>query len=70
VKFRGAILGGMVIPENEVYYIGESVNIQAVTSEGWQFDHWDGDLAGKGQFVTVTINSDIKATAYFVPVEL
>ncbi len=61
--------GGMVIPQNAVYNIGESVNIQAVPLEGWQFDHWDGDLARKGQFVTMTIKSDINATAYFIPAE-
>jgi len=61
--------GGMVIPQNAVYNIGESVKIRALPSEGWQFDHWEGDLAGKDQFVTMTINSDIKATAYFVPIE-
>jgi uncharacterized repeat protein (TIGR02543 family) len=47
------------------YYYGDIVELTAVSSTGWSFDHWDGDLSGSANPTTILINGDKTVTATF-----
>ncbi len=54
---------------NHDYNEGQNVNISANPSNGWRFDHWEGDVANANSASTsVTINSDKTVTAVFVQI--
>ncbi|MDK2950515.1 MAG: hypothetical protein PWQ77_180, partial [Kosmotogales bacterium] len=54
-----------VNPEKAEYSEGTSVQLTAVPDEGWQFDHWEGDLTGVVNPSYITMNSDKNITAVF-----
>ncbi|MDD4322992.1 MAG: CARDB domain-containing protein [Dehalococcoidales bacterium] len=54
---------------NHTYNEGQTVSISANPSNGWRFDHWEGDAANPNSASTsVTINSDKTVTAVFVQI--
>ena len=48
---------------------GEVVQFMAVAAEGYQFDHWSGDLSGDNDTVRLAMDSDKVVTAHFSPAE-
>ena len=48
------------------YYYGTSVQLTALPTSGWGFDHWEGDLAGSANPATLTFTGNMQVTAYFV----
>ncbi len=52
-------------PEKETYYKGETVVLDAVAAEGWQFDRWSGDLRGTDEEITIVMDEDKDVTATF-----
>lgn len=47
------------------YSYGQVVQLTAVASPGWHFDHWSGDLSGTQNPKSITMNGDKSVTAYF-----
>ena len=47
------------------YYYGDVVELTAVPSIGWSFDHWGGDLGGSVNPTTILIDGDKMVTATF-----
>ena len=45
--------------------MGETVNLTAIASEGYEFDHWSGNLSGSENPITLTMDSDKEITAEF-----
>lgn len=56
---------GNIIPENGEFNAGEEVEIKAEPSAEYRFVRWKGDLEGEDNPVTITFDSDKKATAVF-----
>ena len=49
------------------YNEGETVNISASPDEGWEFSHWEGEVADSDSAeTTVTMDEDKTVTAHFV----
>lgn len=42
---------------------GETLTFTVNNAEGFEFSHWEGDLAGKSRSDSITVNSAIEATA-------
>ena len=64
--------GGTTSPAagSHAYPEGEVVNVSAVPSPGYAFEHWSGDVADPNAVsTTVTMDSDKTATAHFSVVE-
>ncbi len=62
-------------PDQEEYFYGDEVTLTAIPDDGWEFNHWEGDIeAGDENLeeIVVTINSDKEITAHFnmIPYEL
>lgn len=59
--------GGTVTPPDGVYYYadGKKVTLQATADTGYAFDHWEGDVGGSGNPVTITMNADMEVAAVF-----
>jgi hypothetical protein len=57
-----------VNPEKVEYEDGDNVQLTAVPDEGWQFDHWEGDLTGDVNPSYITMNSDKNITAVFTEI--
>jgi ribosomal protein S28E/S33 len=47
------------------YYSGDVVQLSAVPSAGWYFDHWSDDLSGSVNPTTILMNNDKTVTAIF-----
>ena len=63
--------GGTTTPAVGVhsYVEGTVVDIEAVAAEGYEFDHWVGDVADTGAVTTtVTMDADKTVTAFFVDI--
>ncbi len=54
-------------PPGGVYGAGSVVDLSAVPSPGWSFDHWSGDLAGSANPTQLLIDGDKVVTATFTP---
>ncbi|MDZ7721625.1 MAG: choice-of-anchor D domain-containing protein [candidate division KSB1 bacterium] len=52
-------------PDKTNFEYNESVTLQAFGAQGYQFDHWGGDLSGAENFETVIMDQDKQVTAYF-----
>jgi hypothetical protein len=53
--------------QNASYYpSGTSITLTAEEALGWEFDHWSGDLTGKTNPATVTVNANKNVIANFV----
>jgi len=48
------------------YPSGSRVNLAATADEGWEFDHWEGDLTGPTNPNEIVMNGDKTVTAVFV----
>jgi uncharacterized repeat protein (TIGR02543 family) len=53
------------IPDLASYHLGDVVELTAVPSTGWSFDHWSQDLTGSSNPATVTITGNMAVTAHF-----
>ena len=63
VEGAGTIL---LDPQKDAYKRNNIVNVTAMPSEGWRFDHWQGDLAGDTNPTTIRVAGDHLITAVFV----
>ncbi len=54
-----------ISPDKNSYSYGEEVEISANPHSSWAFGNWEGDLSGNDNPQTITIESDITATAVF-----
>src|SRR5690625_7770284 len=43
-------------PDKEEYEPGEEIEATAEAEEGWIFSHWEGDLTGNENPITITID--------------
>jgi uncharacterized repeat protein (TIGR02543 family) len=50
------------------YVAGAEVTLTALASEGYEFDHWSGDLSGSENPTSIELDSDKEATAHFTQV--
>jgi major membrane immunogen (membrane-anchored lipoprotein) len=57
---------GTVTPAGGAYEEGVEVTISAAPAEGYAFDHWDGDVAGTSDSISVIMDADKAVTAHFV----
>ncbi len=59
--------GGTVAksPDQVAYQPGTVVTVTATPDPGWDFDEWQGDLAGSTNPLNVTLNADVVAQAVF-----
>lgn len=62
--------GGEVHPSSGSFRGGKDVRIEAEPDPGYGFDHWGGDLSGTTNPKTVSMDSDVEATAHFAPQEV
>lgn len=44
---------------------GTPATLRAVPHAGWEFDHWEGDLGGTANPVTITMQAPMRVTAVF-----
>ena len=54
-------------PPGGSYDEGIVVTVTAAPSPGWEFDHWEGDLAGSQNPSQITMNQDRIVRAVFIP---
>jgi hypothetical protein len=54
-------------PAGPWYESGTSVQLAANPATGWEFDHWEGDLAGTDNPANVTMDGPKSVTAVFAP---
>jgi len=57
---------GSVTPSSRSYDAGTEVQVRAVASEGWVFDHWEGDLSGSTNPAAITMDGDKTVRAVFM----
>lgn len=57
---------GSVNPKTSSYEYGQQVTITATATEGYIFDHWEGDLSGNTNPETITVLEDMNITAHFI----
>ncbi len=56
-------------PEQSAGYVyGENVTLQAFSTNGWEFVHWDDALTGTASTMSLTVSGDTEVTAVFRPV--
>lgn len=53
-------------PDEEAYFEGTAVELEAVGAEGYDFSHWSGSVSGADNPMTVVMNSDLSITAHFL----
>ena len=58
---------GKVHPANHLYRKGEIVPIAAENTLGYVFDNWSGDITSDSNVVEIKIDSNITATANYIP---
>jgi len=59
-------IGSVVkVPDQASYHYGDVVELTAVPSTGWSFDHWSQDLTGSFNPATLTITGNMTVTAHF-----
>ena len=58
--------GSVVIDPNFTYYTyGSIINLTAQPNESWYFDHWEGDLSGYENPISIIMDNDKNAIAVF-----
>lgn len=45
-------------PNQQTYIYGTEVELRVTPDKGWSFDHWEGDLSGSSNPVTITIDGN------------
>jgi len=58
--------GGTVSPASGVFNYGDIVQVTAIPSPGYKFDHWEGAASGQAPIVQVTMNGPEKVIAHFI----
>jgi len=53
-------------PDETIYAPGGEVNLTVETDEGWIFDHWAGNLTGRANPKTITMDENKEITAVFI----
>ncbi|MFP4365515.1 MAG: InlB B-repeat-containing protein [Bacteroidales bacterium] len=54
-------------PGNYIEFVeGEQVTLEAVPATGWEFSHWEGDVTGSDNPLTITMDADTDVIAVFV----
>lgn len=51
--------------DQETYRHGSTLQLQAISNEGWGFDHWEGDVTGSENPVNITMDGEKSVTAFF-----
>lgn len=57
---------GAVFPDNGSYVAGSEVILRANAAEGYIFDHWEGDISGNDNPVTVSMDKEKNIKAFFI----
>lgn len=57
---------GTVLPQSSKFLEGSEVEFSATPDTGWIFSHWEGNLQGKTNPVTITIDSSMEVRAVFI----
>lgn len=52
-----------ISPDKESYSFGEQIEIAVNPGEGWNFVHWDGNLEGTENPISLSIEEDVSVTA-------
>lgn len=61
--------GGILNPSEGEFVDGISVEIEAVSSDGFLFERWEGDISGDSNPVTVVMSQNTSVTAVFKEIE-
>ncbi len=63
-------LGGVINldPDQNSYLEGTTVTASATPSNGWRFDHWEGDASGTNQSTIIRVDSNKTIIAVFIRV--
>ncbi len=59
---------GSVTPSSGDYLAGTDVTLVAIAAPGYEFDHWAGDASGTSPTITIAMDSDKSAVAYFADI--
>lgn len=57
---------GSITPESGEFAQDQDVTVTATPEIGWLFDHWNGDVTGTDNPITITMTGDKTVSAYFV----
>ena len=49
---------------------GQELSLNAIADEGWEFDHWEGDVASTDNPLTISVTSNMNIKAIFSDVQL
>ena len=60
--------GGSVSPSIGTFDVGEEVILTASPASGYRFSHWDGDVNGIENPITIEVHRDANVTAHFAKV--
>jgi hypothetical protein len=60
--------GSVTLNPNAPYYYGAQVQLTAVGSKGWSFDHWSGDLTGSSNPNSLKMYRNMSVTVTFVQI--
>jgi hypothetical protein len=61
-------VGGGTVSGGGTYNAGETAQVTATPAEGYQFDHWEGDLTGNTNPGSILMNSNKTVTAVFTQI--
>ena len=56
---------GSISPSGGQFYQGQTVQITAIASPGWGFDHWEGDATGTNPSIILTMSGNKSIAAIF-----
>ena len=56
-------------PDSTSYEHGETVDVTAEPTNGWEFVEWQGDLSGSENPESITVEDDVNITAVFEEIE-
>lgn len=65
IEGEGTVGETVVQQKTTDYAGGTTVELTAVASEGWRFDHWEGDVEGTDNPVIIEIMGEKMVTAFF-----
>lgn len=69
VEVDGDEIGENEYPYTEDFTDGEEVNLYADPDDGWEFVEWTGDKESYDEEITITMDEDKEAKAYFEELE-
>ena len=62
--------GGLINPSGGTFYEGKVVTLTATPASGFAFSNWTGDLSGRTNPITLTMDDDKFVTAIFTPAQI